>query len=101
MGIAFAGDERLDHRTTGHAEQVGGDHGQLDPGVFQQLVQPLTLADPFADQLATVAGEVPQPPDRRGRDERGTDQAVLDQFGDPRRIGDIFSELKTILGFGG
>ena len=39
--VAFPGDQRLEHRPPRHAEDVGGDRGQLDPGVLEQLLQPL------------------------------------------------------------
>jgi hypothetical protein len=37
-GLAFAGDQRVNHRPARHAEDVGSDGRQLDPGVLQQLL---------------------------------------------------------------
>ena len=44
--------------------------GQLDPGVFEQLLQPLDLPAAFPGDRGAGAGQVPQLPDRLGRHER-------------------------------
>ena len=59
---------------------------QLDQRAFQQLLQPLPLPGPVADQLGPGAGQVPQRPDLRRRHERGPQQAHLGQPGQPLRV---------------
>ena len=44
LGIAGAGDQRVEHRPPGHPKDVGSDARQLHAGVLQQLVQPVRLA---------------------------------------------------------
>jgi hypothetical protein len=39
LGVAFAGDEGLEHGPAGGAEHVGGDRVQLDSGVFSSAVR--------------------------------------------------------------
>jgi hypothetical protein len=59
------------------------------PGVLEDLVQPLDLPAALLDLGLAVAGQLAQLPDRAGRHEAGADQPVLDQLGDPGRIGHI------------
>jgi hypothetical protein len=59
------------------------------PGVLQHLVEPLDLPAAFLDLGLAVAGQLAQLPDRAGRHKARADQAVLDQLGDPGRIGHI------------
>src|SRR5674476_1310136 len=40
LRVAFPGDQRLEHRPARHAQDVGGNGGDLNPGVFQLLLQP-------------------------------------------------------------
>ena len=62
---------------------------QLAPGVLQHLVQPLGLTAALLDLRLAVAGQLAQLPDRPRRHEAGADQPVLDQLGDPGRIGHV------------
>ena len=80
-GVALPGDQRVEHAPPGHPEDIGGDHRQLDPGVLEQLLQPLLLARCVrrSDRLA-VAGQVAQPPDRR---------AVARSWAGAGRLGDL------------
>ena len=41
--VALPGDQRLKHRPTGDPENVGGDRGELDSGVLEELLQALDL----------------------------------------------------------
>ena len=59
------------------------------PGVLQDLGQPLGLTGPLAGQRRAVAGQNAQLPDRLGRHEPGSDQAVRNQLTDPHRVGHI------------
>src|SRR4051794_26788606 len=56
--VAFAGDQRLEHRPPGLAEDVTGHHGELDAGVFEQLLHVLLLAAAVAEQDGPSAGEI-------------------------------------------
>ena len=81
LRVVGAGHQRVQHRPAGDAQHVGGHAGQLDPGVLQDLLQPLGLPGALLDQRLAVAGQVAQLPDRLGRHEAGADQPVLDQLG--------------------
>jgi len=59
------------------------------PGVLQDLVQPLDLPTALLDLGLAVAGQLTQLADRAGRHEAGADQPVLDQLGDPGRVGHV------------
>ncbi len=45
--IALSGDERLDHLPARHGEHTRRLAGQFDPGVFENLVEPLRLPAPL------------------------------------------------------
>jgi hypothetical protein len=96
LRVAFAVDQRGQHRPPGDPEDVGGHRRQLDPGVFEFLLQPLRLSAAFGQQCAPVAGQVSQLPDRLRRHERGPQKPALTHLAQPGRIADIFSELKMI-----
>jgi len=89
LRVAGAAHQRGQHVAAGAAEDVAGHAGQLDPGVLQDLVQPLRLPGALLDLRLAVAGQVAQLADRLGRHERGAHQAVLDQLADPLRILDV------------
>jgi hypothetical protein len=59
LRVPLAGDQGVHHRPTGHPEQVADHRGQLDLGVFEQLLHPLHLAPTVADQRTPVARQVP------------------------------------------
>jgi hypothetical protein len=69
LRVAFAVDQRRQHRPPGDPKDVGGHRRQLDPGVFELLLQPLRLAGAFGGQGGPVAGQIPQLPDRLRRHE--------------------------------
>jgi hypothetical protein len=71
VGVADAGDERFEHLPGRHPEDVGDHRVQLDPGVLEQLLDPLGLPGAFLDQLLAVAGQVAQLGDHRWRHEAG------------------------------
>jgi DNA anti-recombination protein RmuC len=54
VGVGRAGDQRVEHRAAALAEDVGRDAVELDPGVFQRLVQPLRLALALGDLRAPI-----------------------------------------------
>ncbi len=83
LRVAFASDERGQHRPPGDPEDVAGHRRQLDPG-FELLLQPRRLPTTLGDQRGAVAGQIPQLPDRLRRHERGTQQPALTQL-TPRR----------------
>jgi hypothetical protein len=39
LGVALAGDQRVEHRSTGDAEDVADDGGELDQRVLEQLLE--------------------------------------------------------------
>jgi hypothetical protein len=86
LRVAFPGDQGGHHRPPGDPEDVRGDHGQLDAGVFEQLLHPVLLPTPFPDQVDPVAGEVPQLPDRRRRHETRPEHAPLGDLAQPHRV---------------
>jgi hypothetical protein len=89
QGPAGAAHQHLQHPPARDPQRVGGHTGQLDPGVLQDLVQPLRLPGALLDLRPAIPGEVAQLPDRGGRHEAGPHQAVLDQLADPLGIGDV------------
>ena len=88
-GVVVAGDQRVEHQPTGHPEDVGGNGRQLDPGVLQQLLQPLGLPGTLTGDRGPRPGQVPQLADRLGRHERGLHQAVRAELREPGRVRDI------------
>ena len=84
-----AGDQRVEHLASGHAEHLGRDGGQLDPRVLQGLLDALDLAAAFLDLRFAVADQVAQLAQRAGRHEARADEAVLDQLAAPLGVLDI------------
>ena len=76
-------DHRVEHQPRGLAEHLRGDRGQLDPRVLQRLLDALHLASAFLDLRFAVADQVTQFPQRPGRHEARSDEAVLDQLAAP------------------
>ena len=89
VGIVSAGDQRVEHLPGRDAEHLGGDRGQLDPGVLQRLLDPLDLAGALLDLGLAVADQVAQLAQRAGRHEARPHQAVLDQLASPLGILDV------------
>ena len=88
-GVVVPGDQRLQHGASRHAEDVGGDRRQLDPGVFEQLLQPLYLTGAFPGDRSARPSQITKLPDRLGWHERGPHQTVRAELGQPGRVGDI------------
>jgi hypothetical protein len=86
LGVALAGDQGGEHRPPGHAQHVGGDRVQLDPGVLEGLLDALALAGVGLDEPLAVAGQVPQFADRRRRHEARPQHLPLGDLGQPHRI---------------
>ena len=86
LGRGLALDQRPEHRAAGHAEDVAGDARQLDVGGLQELQEPVAFGRLALHQLAAVAQQLAQLPQRRRRHEALGDQAVADQIGDPLGI---------------
>ena len=84
--VALAGDQCGHHRPAGDPEDVAGHHRHLDPGVLQQLLHPVLLPGPLGDQVDPVAGQVPQPSDRRGRHETRPEHAAFGDLAQPHRV---------------
>ena len=95
--VGVAGDEGFEHQPPGYSDDIGGHRRQLDPGVFQHLFQPLDFSAPFSGDRGAGAGQIPQLPDRRRRDERSTHQTVGAQLRQPGRIIDIGLAARQVL----
>lgn len=59
LRVAFALDKGFEHGPAGDAHDVGGNRGQLDPGVFQELLQPLDHTASFTGGGGPGPGQVP------------------------------------------
>jgi len=68
-GVVLPVDQRFEHQSSRDAHDVGGDRGQFDTGVLEQLLQPLDLAAALAGDRGPGPGQVAELPDRFGRDE--------------------------------
>lgn len=67
LWIPFTVDQGLHHRTASHTEDVGGYHGELHAGVFEDLLQSLCFPVAFPDRRRPTPGEITQTADRLGR----------------------------------
>src|SRR5271157_2048465 len=83
LGRGLALDQRPEHRAAGHAEDIAGDARQLDVGGLQELQEPVAFGRLALHQLAAVAQQLAQLPQRPGRHKAPGDQAVPNQVGDP------------------
>jgi hypothetical protein len=68
---------------------VGGDRGELDSGVLQDLVQALRLPGALLDLSLAVPGEVAELTERLRREERRVDQQVFDEMAHPGGVGHL------------
>jgi hypothetical protein len=91
--IALPGDQRLHHGPPGDAVQIRERRRDFDLGILEQLFDPLPLAGAVLHQGPAVAGQITQPTDLGRLHQRGSAHAPLGHFGEPDRIGAIFSEL--------
>src|SRR5579875_2420415 len=85
LRVALSGDQRLEHRPSRLAEDVGLHGGELDEGVFEKLLQSLPVAGTVLYELGPQPGVVPKLPDFRWRDERSSEHAAFVQLGEPDR----------------
>ena len=86
LGRGLALDQRPEHSAAGHSKDIAGDAGQLDVGGLQKLQEPVAFGRLALHQLAAVAQQLAQFPQRPGRHEALGDQAVSHQIGDPLGI---------------
>lgn len=93
--VTLPGHERLEHGLARNADNVGGHRGELDAGIFEQLLQALDLLGPFGRDDGPHPGQRAQFTDGRWRHERGPYEPVGSQIGQPSSVADIFSELKN------
>ena len=89
LRVTFTGDERVDHRPCRFGQHRRRHRRQLDPGVFEDLLDPLRFASAVLDQPLAIAGQVPQLTDLRRRHETRPQQPALQQLGQPRRVGHV------------
>ena len=87
--VSRARAQRVEHRASGLAEDVGSDAVQLDPAVLQRLVQAVGLTLALGDLRLAITSELAQLTDRLGRNEAGTQQAGLGQSAQPLGIRDV------------
>jgi hypothetical protein len=81
IDVADTGDQRFEHLPGGHAQDVRDHRVQLDPGVLEQLLDPLGLSGALLDQLLAVPGQVAQFGLHRRGHEAGPQQLALTQLG--------------------
>ena len=86
MGVAFPGDERLQHRPAGSAKHIRGDVAELDVGRLEDLLHPIGLPGALLDQLPPVTGQLAQFAEGRRGHETRPEQAMLQQPRDPLAI---------------
>ena len=99
--IGFAGKQGFQHRPRGGAVQISGDRGQFDPGVLEQLLQPLDLAGAVPSHGGTGAGQVAQLPDWFRWNERATDQTMGAELSKPGCIRDVGLAARQVLDVSG
>jgi hypothetical protein len=78
LGVAHPSDERVEHLARGLPQRVGHPGVELDAGVLEQLLDPLSLCRAALGELLAITGEVAQAGDNRGRDEAPAHQAALE-----------------------
>ena len=86
LGVAGAREQGGEHLAARDSEHVGGYAGELDPGVFEHLVQPVSLTLALLDQRLAITRQVTQRPDRLGRHEARPQQPALKQLTEPLRV---------------
>ncbi len=86
LGIALAGDQRVEHGPSRDPQDIGGRARELDAGVLQQLLDALLVAVALLRQVDPQPGVVVPHADLRRRDERGAEHVPLVQLGQPDRI---------------
>ncbi len=99
--VTFTVDQRGEHGPAGDAHDVGGHRRQFDSGVFQEFLHALGLAAAFGGEYRAGPGQIAEFPDRLRRHERGPDQAVRPEVGEPLRVGDIGFAAGHVLGVAG
>ena len=60
LGVGFASDDGSKNRPSTHAEDVADKTGELDVGVFERLLDSLSLAGSFSNELLASPGQLPQ-----------------------------------------
>src|SRR5207249_5914703 len=85
-GISFAGDDRLENRTTALTDDVGEHRADFEVRVLENLLDPLNVSPSLTDQLLAGARECPHLLDGDRWHEATTHQAVRQEVGDPRGI---------------
>ena len=58
-GVTLPGDQRFQHGPARDAADVGGDAGQFDAGVLQELLHPLDLPATLTHDAGSGSGQVP------------------------------------------
>ena len=88
--VGRARDERVEHRPAGLAEDVGGDAVELDPGVLEDLVQPVGLALALAGSAPCGSGSgCAASRIGLGGTKLALQQPGLEQLAQPRGVRDV------------
>jgi hypothetical protein len=85
----LAGDNRVENRATGLAQDVADHAGQLDVGVLEYLLNPKGLLGQRARHLLACAGQLPQLLGPFRRDEAAADQPVREEFRQPLGVAHV------------
>ena len=89
VGVRRAGNERVEHRPAGLAQQIRRDAIELDVAVLQRLVQPLGFTLALGDLRLAIPSQLTQVSDRLGRHEVRAQQPGLSEPTQPCRIGHV------------
>ncbi|MCA9689760.1 MAG: hypothetical protein KC636_09125 [Myxococcales bacterium] len=87
----------LEHAHPRDAEDVGGDAGELDVGLLEDIQEAVALGSPRLDELSPVAQQIAQPADGLGRHEAGADETVPNEVGDPLAVLDVRLAPRDVL----
>ena len=96
-GVGFARNQRLDHGPAALAHHVGEHRIQFDVGVLQRLLHAQHVARLLANQLFARAQQGAHLLSLRIRHEARPDQAMCQQFAQPRRVIDVALAARHIL----
>ena len=95
--VGRARDERVEHRAPGLAKNVRRDAVQLDAGVLQGLVQPVSFAFTLSDLRLAIPRQRPQPPLRLGCHKATAQQPRFHQLTEPHGVADVGLAARDVL----
>jgi hypothetical protein len=83
---ALALGKHMQGGAAGFAHHLGEDRTELEVGFLEQFMDPIDVARALLLETAAVPGQIAQVALRLGRNERGFEQAMLQQVSDPLGI---------------